>query len=174
MRVFAFLAVLLATAPSLAQPGFNLISSVRFDSSPSSPANLNWRLATQEGSFVEVTFSGIVHKPPPLQTAFVMTRENTMGVDFPAWEAAINNPAYNRSIFNFGGLTMERPFTHDLYGQFQLDRMTVIIEEFSPVTNAFVASFLTDFFPVPESNTLFMVLVAAGTNACRSRKRSLT
>lgn len=148
-------------------------NSFTFNSSqiPAAPASLNWRLATAGGQFVEFNLPSV---PASLsQTAYLVTPSNaaSFGIDFAAWNAAAKNPAYTRSILNFGGFTKEQPFQNP-WNPWQLDRIHVFVDSYFPgrftITDVQVGAI--DFLDVPEPCTIglaVLCLFIAGSTARR-------
>jgi hypothetical protein len=153
--LLSVIVLLLPVAAALGQPARHIVSGAQFDAPlPPSPTSIAWQLATADGQFVEMSFSGVHERPLPLSTSFVMTPELPLGVDFLAWQAAANDPAYNRSIMRLGSLERETPFLHDFHGGFHIDRITLTLYEYSlslmPSGRATLVATLTNYLPVPE------------------------
>jgi hypothetical protein len=143
------------------------------------PATLKWQLATASGEDVVATIENI-----PAQTFgggqihYDITPENApeFGVDFAAWQIAVNDPAYNRSIITFGDMTQEAPVVRtgtDL----ELDYLRIFLDNYRwPVptgssTSLTVTVFATDAAVVPEPHSLFMAAIAILALPIRPRSR---
>jgi hypothetical protein len=168
--MFATAVLLLFAAPGLAQDHV-VTSTFVFNPAPTPPAPISWRLATESGEFVELVppaamYSGgaIVHFVTPDNAA-------EYGLDFAAWSAAVNDPAFNRSIMSFGGVVQEKTWTNPWRGEFELERIQLFVNDFDPrFTHPSVQGFIVDVVPVPEPSTDGLIVLACLTfNAVAGR-----
>jgi hypothetical protein len=150
------LVVFLIDIPALAQNHF-VGSGFTFFPPPMPPAALSWRLATQTGEFVELVVPPVQHSSN--QIVHLVTPDNAteFSLNFADWAAAVNSPAYNRSIVSFGGAIKEQPWSNPWSGDFELERIQLLVNSFDGISNsAAVQGGVLDFIPVPEPTTWLM------------------
>lgn len=113
--IFTFL-VLCGTAYGEQYPYF---ASYAFPATTFSPTDIKWELRTATDDAVSWTWAAKpVSVPPnrPYQQYQVMEPTAAgRGVDWAAWETAVLDPAYNRSLVTFAGVTQELPWPDPLF-----------------------------------------------------------
>jgi hypothetical protein len=133
--ICATLAVCMLSTSMLAQNHF-VGSGFTFFPPPAAPAALSWRLATEEGQFVELAVPSVEHSSR--QIVHFVTPENApdYGLDFAAWTAAVNNSAYNRSIVSFGGILKEQAWSNPWRDAFGLERIQLFVNSFDGISSS--------------------------------------
>jgi hypothetical protein len=125
---------------------------------------LSWQLATNDGKHVDLVINGFFPDvfQPPTQIFITMENASQYGVDFAAWEMAVNDPAYTRSFVTFNGMTQEsEPYRTG--GFIDLDRFLVSIDHPLPGTMGFIypVIFASEAVVVPEPLALAVLTIAA-------------
>jgi hypothetical protein len=78
-----------------------------------SPNNLAWELRTATDNVVRWEWNGVASVGPNGGSVARVATEDTaasLGLDWAAWSAAVLNPAFNRSLITWNGITMEKPW----------------------------------------------------------------
>jgi hypothetical protein len=172
MLCFVFVGLL--SMPLRAQRSMSLADSAEFDH-VAPPATASWRLATDDGRFVEFAVQDI-----PANVGFsnyIVTPDNAaeFGVDFAAWQLAVNDLAYTRSILTFSGQTQEeqvmRTFDH-----LTLDRLRITVRSYywpddRGVPHLTLGGRAIQEAIVPEASTWLLLLMGCGSIALHSRGR---
>lgn len=165
MKTLTFAVVLCVTNTSLA----GRIDSGYFSFPQSAPpAALTWTLSTTDGRSVSTTMPDY---EPPIRWQDIVVSPSTAaqyGIDWPAWQAALADPAYQRSSLTWDGVTQTGPVlvTSGTRQGFELDRLLFGISNFywpvdaATVRQATVWAWAIDDVPVPEPSAVFLVLVA--------------
>jgi hypothetical protein len=180
MKVLGFLAALLAAGSSLAATIHGTYGSLNFPETVP-PATLTWQIATESDQRVGLTITGILPNQfgDQRQWSIKESDASLYGIDWDAFEAAANNPAFNRSILTFGGVVKEGPVVRDFaFGTFRLDSFGVIVDDYVypadrlgftllPIVNAGAA--MTPI--IPEPNLFALFVSASGIVGFRFRCR---
>jgi hypothetical protein len=163
--------VLLLGTSALGQDHF-VSSSFTYIPPPASPAALSWRLAKQNGEFVEFIAPPATHTPRQIVHLVTPNNASEFGVDFSAWSAAVNDPSYNRSIISFGGVDKEEPWSNP-WTPFELERIALIVDDFDGRSTApSVIGEVVDLIPVPEPGTSWIVATSAALLGLHARRRT--
>lgn len=141
------------------------------------PASLSWTIATNDGQSLTAMVDGII---PPLSIGqFSITELNaaSYGVDFAAWEAALNNPAFTRSIVGWDGATQEGPIIRNGIEQIDLDRIRLEVDSYfgpeSTVRSLTASARAIPVVIIPEPSSGLLIVCAAITflTACSTGRR---
>ena len=129
MRVIIFVALLGTAGPSTAatiNSGFPLTFP---ETVP--PTTVTWELATAGDQRVGLTITGVPEAGGTNQYYIYEADAALYGLDWNAFEAAANDPAYTRSILTFGGVAMESPLNRDFqFGELVPEFVTVLVYDF--------------------------------------------
>jgi hypothetical protein len=144
----------------------SLRDSAEFNHVPP-PATASWRLAKDNGQYVEFRVQDI-----PTNTGFenyIVTPDTAsqFGVDFAAWQLAVNDPAYTRSILMFSGQTQEELVTRD-FDHLKLDRLRITVNDYYWPDDRGIEFMTLDALAIqdrigPEPSTSLLVLMGCGS-----------
>jgi hypothetical protein len=171
MLCFVFVGLL--SMPLRAQRSMSLADSAEFDQ-VAPPATASWRLATDDGRFVEFAVQDIPANLNILNYNVTVENAAEFGVDFAAWQLAVNDPAYTRSILTFSGQTQEeqvmRTFDH-----LTLDRLRINVNNYywpdRGVEKMTLGGRAIQEAIIPEPSAWLLLLMGCGSIALHSRGR---